>query len=252
MNGTQIPADMVSGYDGFSPTVQVLMHFPGGVDLDASGAAVLLDRGAAPPWIETRSPDDRSLDSDSPTLLIDWHTGERILHWVELDARAEGNPERQLLVLRPMRSLTPGRRYIVAVRDLVAPGGKRIEAEAPFAALRDRRPTDIESLDDRRRRMERLFHKLRRHGVDRHELQLAFDFTVRSEDGLTRQMLAMRDRAFEWLDEQARFPAAGDDTWMSPIVNRAYGRAFPAPVPSEPGKAMGFADWTHAPREDAR
>ena len=55
-------------------------------------------------------------------------------------------------------------------------------------------------------------------------------------------------RAFEWLHDSADFPAEGDDTWMPHIVNRAYGTQFPAPVPSKPGKAIGFADWTHALR----
>jgi hypothetical protein len=57
-------------------------------------------------------------------------------------------------------------------------------------------------------------------------------------------------RAFEWLHGPADFPAEGDDTWIPHIVNRAYGTHFPAPVPSQPGKAMGFADWTHG-RPDA-
>lgn len=54
-------------------------------------------------------------------------------------------------------------------------------------------------------------------------------------------------RAFRWLHEEASFPAEGDDTWLPHIVNRVYGADFPAPVPSRPGKGMGFADWTHAP-----
>jgi hypothetical protein len=29
-------------------------------------------------------------------------------------------------------------------------------------------------------------------------------------------------------------------------VNYYYGTAFPAPVPSRPGKNVGFTDWTHA------
>ncbi|HPG25270.1 MAG TPA: alginate lyase family protein [Myxococcota bacterium] len=52
-------------------------------------------------------------------------------------------------------------------------------------------------------------------------------------------------RAFEWLHEEARYPAEGDDTWLPHLVNRAYGTRFPAPVPSRPGKGMGFSDWTH-------
>ena len=61
---------------------------------------------------------------------------------------------------------------------------------------------------------------------------------------LTRLRLGLR--AFEWLHEHAGFPAQGDDTWIPHVVNRAYGTRFPAPIPSQPGKAMGFADWTHA------
>jgi hypothetical protein len=54
-------------------------------------------------------------------------------------------------------------------------------------------------------------------------------------------------RAFEWLHEQAHFPAEGDDTWIPHLINHAYGSQFPAPSPSNPGKGMGFSDWTHAP-----
>ncbi len=54
-------------------------------------------------------------------------------------------------------------------------------------------------------------------------------------------------RAFQWLHEQADFVATGDDTWLPHIINRAYGSQFPAPEPSQPGKGMGFSDWTHAP-----
>jgi hypothetical protein len=52
-------------------------------------------------------------------------------------------------------------------------------------------------------------------------------------------------RAMSWLHDEANFPAEGDDTWIPWLVNRAYGTNFPAPVPSRPGKALGFTDWTH-------
>ncbi|MEM9176984.1 MAG: alginate lyase family protein [Myxococcota bacterium] len=52
-------------------------------------------------------------------------------------------------------------------------------------------------------------------------------------------------RAFRWLHDEADFPAKGDDTWLPHVVNRAFGSSFPAPVPSRPGKGMGFSDWTH-------
>lgn len=58
-------------------------------------------------------------------------------------------------------------------------------------------------------------------------------------------------RAFRWLYEVADFPATGDDTWEIPLVNQAYGTHFAAPVPSGPGKNVGFTDWTGLPRPGA-
>ncbi len=52
-------------------------------------------------------------------------------------------------------------------------------------------------------------------------------------------------RAFRWLHEEADYPAEGDDTWIPHVINHVYGTDFPAPSPSQPGKGMGFSDWTH-------
>jgi len=55
-------------------------------------------------------------------------------------------------------------------------------------------------------------------------------------------------------DEQKRFVrlcdredamlAWGDDTWEPHVVNHFYLSSFPAPVPSSPGKNVGWTDWT--------
>ena len=206
--GTPLTAAPLNTVDGFSPTVQILMHFPQGVDLVASDASRLLapgccDQPPGPPWIETRTHTGRSLDADSPSLLIDADTGEHILHWLELDGRADGNPARQALVMRPGLSLTPGRRYVVAMRNLVAGDASTpVVAEPAFAALRDGRPTAIAAVEQRRAAMEEdVFAVLAAQGIERGELVLAFDFTVQSEAQLTRQMLSMRDQAYAYLDE---------------------------------------------------
>ena len=52
-------------------------------------------------------------------------------------------------------------------------------------------------------------------------------------------------RAYQWLHTVNNYPAASDDTWQPHVVNRVYGTSFPAPVPSSPGKNVGFTDWTH-------
>jgi hypothetical protein len=50
-------------------------------------------------------------------------------------------------------------------------------------------------------------------------------------------------RAYQWLHEQAGYPAEGDDTWQPHVVNYFYEVSFPAPVPSRPGKNLGWTDW---------
>jgi hypothetical protein len=57
-------------------------------------------------------------------------------------------------------------------------------------------------------------------------------------------------RAFRWLHDVAAYPAEGDDTWQPHVINYYYGTALPAPVPSDPGKNIGWTDWTHGPPAD--
>jgi len=52
-------------------------------------------------------------------------------------------------------------------------------------------------------------------------------------------------RAVRWLNEVNDYPAEGDDSWQPHVVNYFYQTDFPAPVPSRPGKNVGFTDWTH-------
>lgn len=192
-----LPAAAYSGQDGFSPASQVLMHFPGGVDPALSGASRLLP--------ETRSIGTRSLEASSPTLLFDADAGMApVLHFVENDVNVPAplRPAREVLFLRPGEGLVPGHRYVVAMRRLVHPDGSPVQAEPVFAALRDRRPTGIAGVEAQRAKLEEVFALLERAGVPREDLVLAFDFVVQSDEGLTREMLAMRDRSFGWLAEQ--------------------------------------------------
>lgn len=188
--------DTYNYYDGVSPTVQPIMHFPGGVDLVASDAPRLLEA--------TRNFDLRGLDADSPSVLIDAATGERIAHFIENDSHATGEwAERQATILRPGKSLTPGHRYIVAMRNLVAPGGGAVAPEPAFRTLRDRAPTSIDAVEARRAHFDsQVFPVLAANGVPRSNLVLAFDFTVASTRDLTSEMLSMRDQTFEWLATQ--------------------------------------------------
>lgn len=53
-------------------------------------------------------------------------------------------------------------------------------------------------------------------------------------------------RAFQWLHDEADFPAVGDDTWQPYVLNHFYGSHFPAPLPARAGKWGGYTDWTLA------
>jgi hypothetical protein len=54
-------------------------------------------------------------------------------------------------------------------------------------------------------------------------------------------------RAFQWLQTQAKYLAAGDDTWMPFLVNYYYGKGtLPVSSPSRPGKNVGWTDWSHS------
>ncbi|MEN8182887.1 MAG: hypothetical protein ABFS46_10175 [Myxococcota bacterium] len=203
--GAKLPIDPApfNTHDGFSPTVQILMHFPGRVDLRASNAARLL--------ATTRTFSLRSLEPDSPSVLLDADTGEWVPHFLENDVRATPAYQREQLfpgdfldgqatILRPGKSLTPGHRYIVAMRGLKHPDGSDVQAEPVFAALRDGRPSDIPAVEERRKATARMLRRLRRAGVRGEDLILAFEFVVQSDEQLTGEMLSMREQAFAFLE----------------------------------------------------
>jgi myo-inositol-hexaphosphate 3-phosphohydrolase len=48
--------------------------------------------------------------------------------------------------------------------------------------------------------------------------------------------------------EEGGWWAEGDDEWNPWLINHAYGTQFPTTLPAQPGKNMGWTDWTHAPR----
>ncbi|MEX0685703.1 MAG: hypothetical protein WD267_04985 [Balneolales bacterium] len=60
-------------------------------------------------------------------------------------------------------------------------------------------------------------------------------------------------RAVNWLyntkfDDGLVDAAQGDDRWQIWLINYAYGSDFPAEIATEPGKNLGFTDWTHGGR----
>jgi hypothetical protein len=167
--------------DGFSPAAPMVMSFPTSVD---------------PTHLPPVDNMDLSLAANSPTVLIDLTTGQRVPHFAEVDAQADGDPGSQALLIRPAARLVGGHRYAVAITDrLTAPDGEALPVPPGFAALRDGRHTDHELLEEMRPRFGEVLDALEEAGFPADELVVAWDFTVASDAFIHRDMLAARDRA---------------------------------------------------------
>ena len=186
--GVHIDPTELNRNDGFSPGSALVALLPG-LDLAASGAAPITDMAS-------------SLDRDAPIVVIDARTGRRHPYWAELDSRAPDDAHR-LLFVRPAESFREGHRYIVAIRNVVDGSGQAIQPSDVFRAYRDRLDTGIDAIEGRRSHMDDLFRRLRRAGVRRDGLVLAWDFTIASGENLSERLLAMRDDAFSQLGRAA-------------------------------------------------
>lgn len=52
-------------------------------------------------------------------------------------------------------------------------------------------------------------------------------------------------RAVRWLNDQAKYPADGDDRWLISLVNKRYQTTLPAYAKANAGKNIGWTSWTH-------
>jgi hypothetical protein len=189
-NGKPInPADM-NRADGFSPGSAMLTKVPG---LDTPAA---VKRSKLPPLTNLK----RGLAKRSPVVLINARTGKRHPLWAELDSNAKKRKDR-VLIIRPARNLEEGETYIVALRNLKNARGKEIKAGRGFRIYRDRIRTGARPIERRRPSFERIFMALKKAGVKRRSLYLAWNFTVASERSLAGRMLHIRDDAFGTLGD---------------------------------------------------
>ncbi len=115
--------------DGFSPGSMVLTYVPG-IDLPTTFGL--------PDGVEAQlQVPSRSLADDAPIVLLDAVTGQRHPYFAEVDGHPDTTDDVRLLIIRPLTRLTPGHRYVVALRDLRAADGSALPADSDFVALRD-------------------------------------------------------------------------------------------------------------------
>lgn len=172
--------------DGFSPNTPILTHVPG-LDAEASNL---------PSWTDL----EVSLADDAPVVVVNVGTGERVPLWAELDAKADDDADR-LLEIHPAVALDEGATYAVGLRAMVDVDGAPIEPSATFVAYRDALTTDLLAIEDRRASMEVTFDALAVAGVERNDLQLAWDFTTATADDIAGRMLHIRDDALAQLGD---------------------------------------------------
>src|SRR4051812_33951244 len=169
-SGTPIDPRDMNRADGFSPGSALLVKVPG---LDTPGAAT---KSKLPPLTNLR----RGLAKHSPVVVLNARTGKRFPIWVEIDAVPKRAKDR-VVIIRPARNFDEGERYIVALRNLKNANGRAISAGRGFRLYRDGIRTGAKPIERRRPHFEQLFRKLKRAGVRRGSLYLAWDFTVASE-----------------------------------------------------------------------
>jgi hypothetical protein len=172
--------------DGFSTGQAPMTHMP----------------GATSTGLPTQHDLDRSLADDSPTILIDASTGERVPHFAELDMSAGTQEDSRALLIRPVVRLKDATRYVVAIRHVVDSEGHELAPSPVFQALRDGTDHEDVSVERRRALYDDLFTILEGAGVPKGDLQIAWDYTTASRDNNTRWLLAMRDDALAKVGEE--------------------------------------------------
>jgi hypothetical protein len=188
--GVHIDPTELNRNDGFSPGQEIVLQVPGlqaGAAFRRTGAVPLTNMADA-------------FRRRQPIVLIDAATRKRQLIWAELDAHATKPADRALLI-HPGTNLQAGHRYIVALRDIRTAKGRTIPAPAGFRLYRDGLTTRVRAVESRRAHFASIFRTLRRAGIARRSLYLAWDFTVASTKSTTSRLLAIRDDAFKQLGD---------------------------------------------------
>jgi hypothetical protein len=188
--GIHIDSTPYDAADGFSPGETILLKVPGidtVADVRATGAV---------PINHIR----QYRRQNAPVVVIDAKTGRRWPIWVEIDSNA-ADPSNALLEIHPAVNFASGHRYIVALRDLRNAAGDRIQAPAAFRYYRDDVPSKQPEINARRKHFEEIFRTLRKAGIDRSDLYLAWDFTVASDQNNAGRELSMRNEAFAQLGD---------------------------------------------------
>ncbi|MBS2028216.1 MAG: hypothetical protein JST54_09955 [Deltaproteobacteria bacterium] len=168
--------------------------------------------------------DDPSLSTQpsSNVLFIEAATGNLIPHFVDLDPHAS-DPTRQAIVIHALVPLTPGGRYVIAVHGVKHPDGSLVSTPLGFARLRDGTGSEDSVLAPLQKHFTNdVLPVAVKAGIAQSDLQMAWDFTVGSDERRNGDMLQVRKLVLQWL--QSNTPTVSidsvttinlpSDTWM--------------------------------------
>ena len=192
--------------DGFSVGPMILFQ-NAAMDLAQTGAPLITNIG-------------RSLEADSPIVLIDSTTSEQQMFWAERDRYYDVPDDQRPVILRVAKNLPNARRFAVGVRNLRDANGALLPPTRLFQIYRDGIPTYIPAVESRRAQMEEVFEILADAGIARSDLYLAWDFTTQSVKSVAGKMLHMRDEAF------ANLGTAAPSFTVTSVVEPSDSRIF--------------------------
>lgn len=212
----QYPIDplIIADRDGFSYGSGLITFMPGAQNANLANPNTIAD----------------SMGADSPTVLIEAETGARVPHWVDLDFSASndganGTPDEKAFIVRPARLLKPNTRYIVAIRHVKDANGADLPASQRFMELRDGLKTDSYGIKRRRALYADIFGKLSAAGVDKADLQMAWDLTTATKENTTDGVRTIRDLALTEVGADGPTYVVGppqDDDNPPPAVEENY------------------------------
>lgn len=172
--------------DGFSVAGAILAAFPQGVSAD----------GLVP-----HSDPGQSLADDSLTALVNMDTGERVLHFAEVDMGVD-DPLQRILLIRPLIRLEPATRYAVGIRTGVMGGdGAPLTRPEVFQTVLDGDSIAHPRFDAATEHSAEVVSALAGAGMAQNDLILAWDFVTASDEALTADLLAMREQALPAMGE---------------------------------------------------
>jgi hypothetical protein len=185
VDGGPVRVDYLSERDGFSIGTPVLAAF-GEIDVSTLAGHDTIAR---------------SLEPDASSILLDARTGERVAHWVELDAHAQAAADK-LTILWPAKALDFSGHYIVAYRDIRRPDGSAVPPSPAFGALRDNLPSSEDDVEGRRAHYEQvIFPALEAQGFARDTLVSAWDFHTASRSSTLGRAEHLRTDALARIGE---------------------------------------------------